>query len=392
MMPRWRRAAAIAAVILVQAVAAPAVLAADPTIGASAGFGPPGLSFTLTGSGYTPGTTYGVCILAADKTKCGFEGANLIGLEQFVAAADGTVPGGTTGAIPTLVAGSYHIVSTAPGTGFIVASTPFSVTAPTIALAPAVGAAGTSAVITVSGAAPGATYTVCIIPDDQTACGFVGIQLGDVQADASGSFPASTAIRVPGQAAGTYKVGLFVAGNNPTLFSVAAFAETTPSLTLSTVGGPGGTSIGVAGTGYGPGAAYELCLVPAGATQCGGIGILVGGFHAGTDGSIPTGTAAVAPTTAAGSYLLGIRLANSTPILIASSPFALAAGTVPPATTVPSSPLETTAPIPSAAPAGSGSDASGGVPWLLIIILLIVVLGLALWFSRRRRSDRPSPS
>ena len=393
-MPRRRSAATFAAAILVLAWFGTSVVSAanPPTIVVDVASGAPGQAITVTGSGYAAGTTYGVCILAADKTKCGFEGANIIGLEQFVAAADGTIPAGTAGAIPTLVAGSYHIVSTAPGTGFIVASTPFTVTAPSISLSPSSGAAGTTATVSVAGAAPNATYTICIIPNTETACGFVGIPLGDVKADAGGAFPAATTIRIPGQAAATYKVGLFVAGNNPTLITTTPFAETAPTLTLDTSSGPVGTSIGVSGSGFGAGAKYELCLVPAGAAQCGGVGIIIGGFQAGPDGSVPAGTSVLAPNTPPASYALGIRLQDSTPILLASSPFTVAAGTVAPATPASTPGLATAAPNSSAAPTGSDAGGTGGVPWLLIVIVLIIVLGLAFWFSRRRREAPPTPS
>lgn len=367
----------------------PTTIHLDPTSG------PAGLSVAITGEGYAPGTTYGLCILPTGKSKCGFEGANLVGggpAEQFTAAADGTIPAATRGGIPDLVAGPYTIVSTAPGTGAIVASASFTVTAPAMALAPTSGAAGTNATVTVTGAAPGTKYTICLSAKDSPSCGGVGVILGDFTTDGSGAFPAGTTIKLPGQLPATYQVGLYLANANNTFIAAVAFTETGPSITLSTGSGPAHGDILLSGSGFAPGAGYSLCWVPADAQQCGGVGLILGGFQAGEDGGMGQGNVK-APEQAPGQYRIGVILADSTPWLIASAPFELAAGTPIPITAPPegSPPATTTAaPAPSTAPAVTESG-SGGFALILIVILLVVVLALAFWFARRRREPaKPS--
>ena len=233
------------------------------TVAVSPSSGAPGQVFTINGSGYAAGTTYGLCILPADKTKCGFDGADIAAPSSFVAAAGGSIPAGMTGVTPNLLAGAYKVVSTAPGTGFIVAAAPFTVTAPTLSISPAGGAAGTVATLTLAGGAPNATYTVCADPVDVPACGGVGIELGNFTTDASGAFPAGTTVRIPGQVPATYHIGIHLLNSNPTLIATANFDESAPVLTLSASGGPGGTAIAVSGSGFAPGGLYSLCLAPA---------------------------------------------------------------------------------------------------------------------------------
>ncbi len=389
---RLARAAMVAAFVAVlvarettAATPKPITIAVDPIAGA------PGQVVAISGGGYASGTTYGMCILPAGKTKCGYEGANLVGgvtAEQFAAAADGTIPAGTTAVIPDLLAGAYRIVSTAPGTGAIAASTPFTVTAPTLSISPTSGAAGTVATLTLGGGAPNTSYTVCAVPADQAACGYVGIALGNVTTDSAGAFPSGTTVKVPGQLAATYHVGVFLANSNPTLIAFAEFAETAPTLTLSGSTGQAGAVLTAAGAGYAPGGVYTICLAGAADASCGG-GMNLVGFTADPSGSIPAGVAVTLPARDPGAYRIGVVLDQSTPWYLAFVPFQVAAGTAPPAT---SAPAETTAatapataaPAPSAAPARTESG-SGGVPLVVIAILLLLALALAFWFARRRR-------
>lgn len=383
--------ACITGSVLVGRVAGAAALI---TISVSPTSGAPGQTFTISGSGYAAGTTYGLCILPADKGKCGFDGADIAAPSSFAAAAGGVIPTGTSGRVPNLLAGAYKVASFAPD-GVIIATTPFTVTAPVLSIVPTSGASGTKATLTLSGGAPNTSYTVCADPLDVPACGGVGIEMGDFTTDASGVFPAGTVVRIPDQLPATYHIGIHIQNGGATLIATADFVETAPTITLGISGGPAGTVITVTGTGFAPGATYQLCLVSGDANQCGGAGTILGGFEAGPTGAIPDGLTVTAPAANPAADLVGVLLVDSAPWLLASAPFALGAGTAVPAVTPPtqtpaSTPVAATpTPAPSSAPAGAESG-GGTFPWVLLVILLIVVVALAFWYSRRRRESPPA--
>jgi hypothetical protein len=384
---------------------APRILAASPrppTLAVNPTSGPPGLPVAISGSGYAAGTTYGLCILPAGKTKCGYEGANLIGgapAEHFTAASDGTVPTGTTGIIPDLPAGAYRIVSTAPGTGAIVAGSDFSVTAPTFGVDPATGPGGATATLAITGGAPTTAYTVCMTTSGLSGCGGTGIVLGNVTTDTTGALGAGTTVHVPGLATGSYEIGIYLANANDVFLASQSFAETAPTLSLSASSGAAGSMVTVSGTGYAAGASYQLCLVPAGATQCGGVGVDLVVFQADASGAIPANTTATMPAVPPASYDVVVLVASSTPWALVSQPYELGAGiatnpapSLTPAATVAAAPaLATVAPLASAAPTGSETGAGLGLPLVLIVILVLVVLAVAFWLSRRRRREDDWP-
>jgi len=397
----WRLAGAGMTLAVLVGLSGGAAAAATPrpvTISVAPASGPPGLPVAISGTGYAAGTTYGLCILPAGKTKCGYEGANLIGgapAEQFTAGTDGTIPAGTTGTIPDLVAGSYRVVSTAPGTGFIVASADFTVTAPTFALTPASGPAGLQAAVSLTGAAPGARYTICASAKDATGCGGTGILLGDVTTDAAGGAPAGTTVVIPGQLPATYQVGIYLANSNNVFLASVAFVETAPTFALAASSGPVGSVVGVSGTGYAPGAKYAVCLFTADATSCGG-GINLVGFTADASGAIPSGLVATIQGSQSGPARIGVVTDGGAAVFyLVSAPFEVLAGT--PAPTVPAAAsaaatpgLATVAPAPSAATTASDAGTGSGVPWLLLVILFLLILAAAFWWSRRRRDPSGS--
>jgi hypothetical protein len=369
------------------------------TIAVSPTSGPPGLRVTISGSGYSSGTTYGLCILPAGKTKCGYEGANLIGgvpSEQFTAAADGTIPSGTAGIIPDLVAGAYRVVSTAPSTGFIVASADFTVTAPTFALNPTAGPGGTTVSVSLSGAAANTTYTICSSPKDSGGCIGTGILLGDVTTDASGSVASGTTVVLPGQLPATYQIGVYLANGNNTFLASVAFQEVAPTFSLGASSGQEGAAIPVTGSGFVPGVKYLVCLFTADATSCGG-GVNLVGFQADASGAIPAGVNATIPANQTGQRRIGVTT-ETQPWYLASSPFEVLAGTAPPPTPTGAPPaaltpgVQTAAPAPSAAPTGSEGSGGFGVPLILVAILAVVLIAAGFWFSRRRAKDGSATS
>jgi hypothetical protein len=392
-MPRWAAALAIGLVVASIGAWPAAAATPPPTIVLSVTAGAAGTTFVITGTGYAPGTTYGLCMMLATGSKCGYEGQNIAAPSQFTAAADGTIPPSTIGEVPDFGAGDYVVLSLAPGTAATVASARFTVTAPTLSIAPVQGAGGTVATVTLTGGAPNTAYTVCLDPVDQPACGYVGIDLGSPKTDATGAFPAGMTITIPGQPAGPYHIGIKLPnGGLATLIATATFTEVPPTLSFTPTEGPSGTQQTFTGSGYQPGGGYELCLVPADADTCGGVGIIVAGFHADPTGNIPPGTIAAIPPTTPGPARIGVRVLNSTANLIVWQSLTIDAGTAPPPTSTSAAPaIAGVTPAPaSGRPASTGSD-SGFPLLLLLVILLLIVLAVAFWWSRRRREpDKPA--
>jgi hypothetical protein len=362
----------------------PPALHVDPPSGAS------GQTITLTGERFAPGATYQLLICPpADvaTSPCGYSGANLVGLAQFTAARDGTVPAGTIGAIPDLLAGPFAIE--AIGSPAVAASTPFTVTQPAITVSPGSGASGTSLDVNGSAFAPEATYTVCFVPVAAVGCGGTAIELGDRTADSVGAIDAGLPMYAPGAAPGAYAVGVYLKGSNNTFIASQAITITAPSFALSLGQAPGGTSLITQGSGFADRATYTICLVPAGATECGGVGVDLGTFVAAPDGSIPAGTTATLPTVAQGTlggpgtYAIGVLLQSSTAVLLTSVPFTITSGA--PQATMSAPPQPTVSASSTPVGTASGSDGAGGLLWLLVLLLLIVVIAVLVWWRRRGR-------
>jgi hypothetical protein len=395
---RWAGLALLS--ILVGGSAAVPILAdgatqAPPAIHVNPTSGPPGELFELTGEHLIGGTTYQVLICPKGDlagTPCGYSGANLVGLSQLTTLQDGSVPAGTTARIPDLLAGPFAIEVIA--SSGVVASTPFDVLAPTLAATPDQGPSGWAVAFTGSGFGAGASFTICFVAVTEPNCGGSGIYLGEFTADASGGVPNATSVTIPGALPGEFKLGAFLKDNNAIVIAADAFRVVAPTLQLIASEGPAGMAIPADGAGYAAGAKYVICLVPAGAAQCGGVGTYIGTFTADGTGAIPDGTIArIPPTATAGGVSIGVLLADSTPVLLTSVPFAITAGTAPPATSAAATPGATTAAAAATpSPSGNGSPAAsgdgGGMLWLLLLLLVVVVGGFLYW---RRRSERKPP-
>jgi hypothetical protein len=194
---------------------------------------------------------------------------------------------------------------------------------PTPTIATAVDSGPPGLTLGISGAQfqAGTTYGLCLLPPDKVQCGYFGSDLGSFTADAGGSVPAGTRIRVPGVLAGSYHL-VATAPGTAAIVAATVFSVTAPTLSLDPPAGPGGLVVAVTGSGYGPAAVYSLCIVPSGAVQCGGAGILLGDVTADGSGNLPAGTTVTIPGQLADSYDIGVMLKGAAlPNLITTEPF-----------------------------------------------------------------------
>jgi hypothetical protein len=371
-----------------------AAAAGEPTITAALDSGPPGLTVGVSGTSFQAGTTYGLCLLPRDQDKCGYAGSDL---GSFTADASGNIPAGTQFRVPGVLAGSYLLIATAPGTAAFVATTPFGVTAPTLSVDPNAGPGGLTVTVAGSGYGPAAAYSLCIVPSGTPQCGGIGIPLGDVTADGSGSLPGGTTVTIPGQLAATYDIGVMLKGGAlPNLLVTTPFVEVAPTVLLNPVGGPGGTIATITGAGLAPGGHYTVCIVPSGTNQCGGAGTDLVGFVADAAGAIPAGTTMTIPAGDPGDLPVGVVLDDSTAFLLGSVTFSRTTGTPPPPASTsgagPSggaasgTPAVAASSVPSSAPGASDVSSGGMLLWILVVLLIVAVLIGGLVLSRRRRS------
>lgn len=375
-------------------LAAGAATPAPPTIVPAVESGPPGLTVTLSGDHFVAGTTYGLCLQPSGATaNCGYAGSDL---GSFTADGTGAVPAGAHFVIPNVLAGTFQLQATAPGTAATVAAAPFGVTSPTLALDSNAGPAGLLVAVSGTGYGPGASYILCIAAARAPQCGGVGIDLGHVMADASGSLAAGTTVTIPGQLPASYEIGIRLdAGGIPYLIATVPFVEVSPTMLLNPASGPGGTVATVTGAGLTPGANYVVCIVPPAQSQCGGAGTNLGTFTADAGGAIPAGTTVVIPSGDPGGYPVGLVLADSQPFLIGSVTFARTAGTAPPVwSTGPSTPGDSapgsssaaSSPAPSAAPASSEQGSGGSIVWILVALGIVAIIVVGLVLARRRHT------
>ncbi len=127
-------------------------------------------------------------------------------------------------------------------------------------------------------------------------------------------------------------VSAAVSSTTSTVFSSTALVPANASLSVSPDSGPSGLLVTLTGSGYVPGARYQVCVGVFGGTNCGleytSAGYLtsidqfaiMGGFVASQGGNIPSGTEMAVPDLFGGNYSLGVALdgRNST---FVSSPF-----------------------------------------------------------------------
>jgi hypothetical protein len=207
---------------------------ASPAIVLSAASGAPHSPLTVTGSGYTPGST------AALAFDAGSLGSATVG-------TDGTFSFSAT--VPSAAASGAHTV-TATSSNAAPQSASFTVTAPTVSpalsVSPATGAPGSTFAISGTGYQGG---TLVHVQFDNTA-------LADSTVGADGKFTVPATVP-PGAATGTHTVTVTSPG---TAATTATFTVTAPQpvLALSANSGTPSTHFTATGTRYTPGESVTL--------------------------------------------------------------------------------------------------------------------------------------
>jgi len=337
---------------------------------------------------------FGVCFVLASLGNCPGQGQ---AVGSFTSDAGGNIPAGTTAFVPDAVAGTYTF-GTVSGSGVLVASANFTVTAPTIILSPKSGPSGTTVTLTGAGYAPGATYTAWTLTTGTSNCGGEGFSALTFTATRNGQIPNATQTVFPNAAPDNYLVGITsTAGNNFPCMITAAFAETAPTLFLGSSSGPAGSNVYIAGHQFAPGALYTPCIGPLHTLLCGYAGQYLKGFNADAKGGIPNCAAVQVPSTLQpGSYAIGVLLANKmwTTYFLVLVPFNVTAGGSGPTSCTPVV-TTTTSSHSSTSNTASGTSTSGGTNGapqggsvtLYAAVGLLFVLGLALvaFIVRQRR-------
>jgi hypothetical protein len=202
-----------------------------PTITLSPAQGPSGASFTVSGTGFTPGKTITTTVgSGATVTTCG-----------ATVSATGTFS--CTVTITSSTPATYTVTATGSDGGFDSGTASFTVTAPTISLAPTQGPSGASVTISGTGFTPGKTVTASIGSGASvSSCG--------ATVTASGTF--SCSVTITSTTPGTYSVT--ATGSDGSFDSASAsFKVTTPGITLTPSRGSSGTLVTIAGNGFTPG-------------------------------------------------------------------------------------------------------------------------------------------
>jgi hypothetical protein len=243
--------------------------------------GPANTLVTLTGSGFTPLTTYAYCFQATTGITCP-AGT----LTTFTTPAAGTIPAGTTISVPA-TGNAYVDISQGTSTNFII-SAAYALTVPTLTLSLAQGPAGTLLTLSGTGYAPSTAYTVCLQATASACASGTSFTSG-----ATGLIPVGTTFTVPlATAAGAYFVDV---SQTPTNYiDSAAFTVTTATLVITPNAGPTNTLVTLTGSGYAFSTVYTFCFSGSGVTAC----AAGGSFTTTAAGAIPASTTISSPSSA----------------------------------------------------------------------------------------------
>ncbi|HML01056.1 MAG TPA: fibronectin type III domain-containing protein, partial [Acidimicrobiales bacterium] len=214
-------------------VTASATFSVLPCLTLSPTSGPVGTSVTISGTGYTSGTTIN------QSSGVTFDGTDVTLNASQTVSSNGTWT--ATFTVPNVSVGDQTV--TASDSSGVSTSTTFDVDA--ITLSPASGPVGTSVTISGAGYTPGATIS------QNTGVTFAGtdVTLNAAQTvSSSGTWTAT--FTVPNASKGAETV---TATDSDSVSASTSFTVST-AISLSTTSGPVGTSVTVSGTGFSSGA------------------------------------------------------------------------------------------------------------------------------------------
>lgn len=213
----------------------------QPTFAVSPASGPNGTSSALSGAGFAPESEFYYCLSSSSASVSCVSG----GQEgSFFSQSSGVIPSGTTVSVPTSTpAGSYAVIVFTTGSNpVILASAGFTVTTPTLAIAPSSGSAGT---LSGSGYAPGVQYDYCLSANDLIGGCFASAS-SSFTATSGGSIPPGTVLYAPSVPLGAYDA---ITYSGTTVEASTPFTVTS-TISLSPSSGSVGTRVTVTGVGF----------------------------------------------------------------------------------------------------------------------------------------------
>jgi len=211
-----------------------------PTITLSVTQAPSGTSVTVAGSGFSVSTAIGTITLGGNTPS-------VQTCTSQTTSATGTFT--CTFTVPSIAAGPYTVILSGSDVWTVsgdTASTTFTITTPTITLFPTQGPVGVTVTVTGSGFSVLTTIGTMtfngVTPSGQTCT--------SKTTSATGTFTCT--FTVPAIVFGPYAVVLSGSdvGTVPADSASATFTVTTPTITLSPVKGPQGTTVTVTGSGF----------------------------------------------------------------------------------------------------------------------------------------------
>jgi hypothetical protein len=182
------------------------------------------------------------------------------GSKSVTSCSSGSLHANATGflacsfAVPTTVAGTV-VVNASDGTNL--ASTTFTVWAPTLAAAPSSGLVGSSVDVSGPGYVPAASIVLAFGPSGVGAC-----SAGSLTANATGIL--NCTFSAPGLVAGTYDIN----ASDGTNHASAAFVLGPPTLSLAPSSGYVGTPVAASGAGYRASTVVTLSFGSVAVTSC----------------------------------------------------------------------------------------------------------------------------
>ncbi|MGP8131881.1 MAG: beta strand repeat-containing protein [Thermoplasmata archaeon] len=266
-----------------------AFLVTTPTVVVSPAQGPVGATYVVTGSGFSVSSQATVLFNSVRQSPGGCSDGTFAGA---IITTDTTGGFACTFTVPTEGAATYDVAGEDYATNTQTTAQMFTVTAPTITLAPTEGPSGVSVGVSGTGFTPGMSVTTTI---------GAGATISACGATVTGTGTFSCTVTITGTASATPYTVTATGSDGSFDKATVPFTISTPRILLVPTQGPSGVSVGVSGTGFTPGKTVTT-TIGAGAT-IGACGATVSGTGTFSCSVTISGTASATPytVTAAGS-------------------------------------------------------------------------------------------